>query len=407
MSSQGPKSESIDLKTLVKKLPPDQIGQFEPVSGVMVLNIDFQNYRASAQRWADKQTTPADRMLINTINHETYHFVQTSLTGYMFKRAKMLFNTLNQDDNSIVRALDKAEEQANEVLELALKEAGDDPSLIKRANDIASITYYHKRTAILHANCPENDHSLAGALMPHFFQYRDDLLQKENELDAHGLSILGVIEGAAVAYAAHLAYDEHSVEQRIEAELVKLPSLYAQSWQILKQQTPQFASELILPISAIALCYQKPNTAFHFILAHFLKSEPTNITSYTEQLFCDLPYIEDAGEILKTARHVRVEDDSYILYDSVLKAWKCEQDDKLAFALLSDPLALNRMDHIPICSTLSDNLMFGQVPAQEAQAKIYIASLILKVTSRRREEKDFQKFAMQWGRNVINRFTSK
>jgi hypothetical protein len=394
---------SIDLNTLVKRLPADTVGQFEPVSGVMVLNIDSASYSASIQRWIDRETTLADRELINTINHETFHFMQTTLCGYMFNRAKRLFTEFNSDDQTIVTELDKAEADAKDLLALMEADAGDDPELLQRAHNAATISYYHNRINILNNYAPEAEHSLAAAMMPHFFSFRDELLHTENQTDEQGLSILGVIEGAAVVYTAHLMRDERNIIERIEADIQHLPELYGQAWRCAQAVVGENAVDLLLPAASIALCYERPNMAYHWVLQQLATLPLDTALERAAQLFEHDQSIPYAGAYLHTGWDLREMDNSYRLYDTVFEAWDCEDRNAFAFRLLSEPAALNQINKIPICLTLSDGFFSGQMPKDLAHAKIYIASLVLKVLSRRREEKDFQRFAVQWVQGVIGR----
>ena len=66
-------------------------------------------------------------------------------------------------------------------------------------------------------------------------------------------------------------------------------------------------------------------------------------------------------------------------------------------------MAFNRVTQFPACITLLDDFVHGGLSNAEVAAKVLIASMVLKVSSRRREECDYQSFAVNWGHEVIGR----
>lgn len=401
MSEQA--EQTIDLNQLVKRLPPGKLGQFEPVSGIIVLNIDRDSYSEMVARWVDGKSTEGDRLYIRTINHETHHFVQTALTGYMFDRARRLFSAFNAEDLAVMQELEAIERDAQAFIEQHKALVEDDPESIARLVDIATVAYHHNRAGILAKYAKEGDHSLVGAVMPEFFEFREKLIAQETQANADGLSILGLVEGAAVIYCALFTGDDAKAIAEIEDEIATLPPLYHEFWGFLKDRAEERAIELALSLAAIALCYERPHMACGPILERLLESPAGEGVQRASEIFEVLPDIPEAGRRLGIGRRLRDADDSYRIYDTALEAWETDPSEPTPFELLSHPLALNEVKAIPAPLTLSDGFVSGQLSPDEAHARIMIASMVLRVQSRRREEKDYQNFAARWGQSVLHR----
>jgi hypothetical protein len=79
-------NETFDPQVFIKQLGPDQLGMFEPLSGLMLLNVSDADFSTLGERAATGRLTPADRSLVRTMIHERYHYGQVIASGYGFHR---------------------------------------------------------------------------------------------------------------------------------------------------------------------------------------------------------------------------------------------------------------------------------------------------------------------------------
>jgi hypothetical protein len=93
MEAAPDQDQPLDLKTLIKSLAPDELGKFEPMSGLMLLNLSSAEFDQASVRFAADQVNEDDVNLMRIINHKTYHFIQTGASGYVFNRQCRLAST--------------------------------------------------------------------------------------------------------------------------------------------------------------------------------------------------------------------------------------------------------------------------------------------------------------------------
>src|SRR5450755_3627204 len=77
---------TVDTKDLAIKLQPAVRALFEPVSGVMVMNVADPEFAAMRQNPEDP--------LAEEFAHEMYHCIQVYTTGYQFNRTCLLRDAL-------------------------------------------------------------------------------------------------------------------------------------------------------------------------------------------------------------------------------------------------------------------------------------------------------------------------
>src|SRR5271165_6340448 len=83
----------------MKQLDPDQLGMFEPVSGIMLINRSQDEFAETVARFIAGQCTNVDTELFRAINHEVYHFAQTIASGYAYDRQYQLFSIIEAKEN--------------------------------------------------------------------------------------------------------------------------------------------------------------------------------------------------------------------------------------------------------------------------------------------------------------------
>ena len=244
----------IDAHEFIKALRSDQLGLFEPLSGVLLLNVAEAEFQEVAVRWSSNTCTESDVELIRTINHETYHFMQTVCSGYMYDRQCRIFTELNRE-NETVETEAETESYAS-VMEAALKDLDPSDPERQRLMGVAAMIRQQEFLEKLGTRAAPGDHSVSGGSFPKLFKYLDALAVKENETNADGLSILSVIEGTAVAHAQLLMGGAAGFDERMTAECSTLPPAYATLYEVTRAACGDRTAELLLPAASFALTRQ-------------------------------------------------------------------------------------------------------------------------------------------------------
>src|SRR5262245_779173 len=89
-----------EISQFVPRLPFDTLAQFEAASGLMFLNLDSQAFTQSGMNYANNSPTPEDIELYSTINHETYHYLQSIATGYQYAYASEVWRLIVAEANA-------------------------------------------------------------------------------------------------------------------------------------------------------------------------------------------------------------------------------------------------------------------------------------------------------------------
>lgn len=379
-------NELIDPKQFLKDLEPDRRGLFEPLSGLMLLNLTDAEFRALADRFAASRCTYADVPVLRTINHETYHFAQAASSGYLFHRQARLFLAFNTVEPV------EAEPEFSPAMAALWVAAQYDP---EAADLLAKLLAFGKGNALFAAwdtRAAPGDHSLFGAVNPGFFEALRQVAAVEGAPGPGGLSITGLLEGSAVVHTA-LLMDSSDVWVSIVEELAEMPPVYAELWSLSVDQVGERALELILPATALALRYLRPHMAYPRLLARLAQSASGEALAHGRALSTNLPEIDEAGPALGTAAEVRASDDTYKIYDAVLEPLTQGAWDIDSYDFLADPAAMHKVPMFPMGTILADGY-YSPLPHIELVARMAIMSMVLRVRSRRREERDFLRFQM-------------
>ena len=389
---------TIDPRVFIKQLAPDQLGMFEPLSGVMLLNISKAEFVSLTERWAAQRPTEFDAAIIRTINHETYHFAQAAASGYFFDRQCRVFTAFNTSEPMPEFRLDP---QMQALADAASADNGDDPELKRRHERTMAILKGHNQIALLKARAAAGDNSVMGALMPAFFAHLKALDEAERVANADGLSILGVLEGSAVVHTHLLMHPNDDAAPHIEAELATLPPVYRELYDVTIARVGARALELLLPAVTLALRYSQPHNAYAPLLAVLAESAPGEAIDRGRSLANQLPEITDAGPHLGTAIDLRQLHD-YRIYDLVLDKLTTAHWGIDSYDFLARPAAMHAVDSFPMGLVTTDGYL-GSLDKGELAARMALMGAVLRSQSRRRAEKEFGKCQIDWGRNVIAR----
>jgi hypothetical protein len=393
----------VDLHDLIVSLDPDIKGKFEPLSGLMMINLPNDEYMQSFARFAANASTEDDRDLIGTINHETYHGLQAAASGYCFDRQRRQLAVLNTPEASPDLPIPP---ELQKHLDTMRREAGDNPDLNARADRAEWVIRAQQAIEYFDTVAMHGDNSIFGALHPAFFRFQSELDQAEAQHNPEGLSILGILEGSAVAFAAQVMRPNGGAEVAMLAEFADHPPVYRELYDWTTQRVQSRAFELMLPATALALCYAQPHNAYGPLLTMLAAAAPGGAITLGQTLSISLPDIPGAGAILGTSIDIRGADDSYRLYDTFIAALAQPRWPFGPYGLLADPANMNIIDTFPFSAITADS--YQRLPSamtfEELAARMYLLSLVLRKLSRRREELHIRDLQAQWARDVLNNF---
>jgi hypothetical protein len=394
-------SETINIRQFIKSLDPDVRGVFEPLSAIMRIGMPQAEYQAAFERYAANASSVDDVALIATINHETYHAMQAAVSGYGFDQQRRRFAVFNSLEELPEPALDP---EIKSLLATMRAEAGDDPELKRRADRAEFAVQSNNAIAMLEERAAPGDFSLWGALHPGFFRYQAGLADREAAHNADGLSILGLLEGSAVAFANQLMYPGAGAQAKMEAELEILTPVYRELYALTQARAGARAMELLLPAVALALCYTEPHNAYAPMLATLAASRPGESLAYGRKLMEALPELPAAGAVLGTSIQLRKGDDSYRIYDKFIGDIEAGSWGVDAYAALADPDSLNRVGSFPFALVTDDHAqaLKNSMDEGEMVARMMIMAIALRVTGRRRDELQIRNFQAEWARDVLN-----
>lgn len=390
---------SLEIKSLIKRLAPDQLGLFEPLSGIMLLNVEEDEFQAVAQRWVAGASTAEDVRLLATINHETYHFAQAAASGYMHERQRSAFGALNEAPVPEEPAL---EPELKAILDTAREAAGDDPEAQARVDRSLYIVTEHIRQTELEAHASSGDHSVAGAAIPDFFAHLERRRMTETVANDRGVSILGVIEGSAVIFANVLMYGADEAVGHIREELATLPPLYGELLAFTAPLVGDRTVRVALPAVAVALCYASPHNAYCELVPMIAADPEGEELARGRALFDSPPALEGAGSWLGDAMKQRDACDSYRIYDAFLEDLRSDKWGVGPYALMADPHAMERVGFFPT-GFVTRTGWRGGPDRDELVARMFIMGIVLKSMSRRRAQRDFEKLSAAWAQEVLGR----
>lgn len=390
----------LDPEALIKRLAPDQLGQFEPLSGMLLLNVSEEYWQGFVRREPERTATPEDKDLCAVMDHETYHFAQAAASGYMFERQRTALRFLNAAP-SPPDPLD--DPRFAEMVATAREAYRDDPVQSARVERVVRLMAANRVVLTAKASAPPRDHSMSGALLPDFFSHLSQRRADEAAANAHGLSILGVIEGSAVIAAKLLRHNAEDAAGHVRDELAALPPVYSELLTVTHAHAGARTFEVALPATAVALCYARPHDAYCGLLPMFVSAPPGQAFAHGRALFEAPPAIEAAGPWLGDALAQREADDSYRVYDGFHGPLRSNEWGVGAYDLLADPHAVYRTKRQLGMAVVTRSNWHGAFEQDELGARMYLMSVVLKALSRLRYEREFWKDVQDWGLEARHR----
>src|ERR1700679_1981724 len=139
-----------------------------------------------------------------------------------------------------------------------------------------------------------------------------------------------------------------SARDRIEVQLVKLPTVYRVLLDSTVQRHGDRAVELLLPAAALALQYTRPHDVYLPLLALVADSPAGEALARARALSARLPDIRTAGPILGTAIAVHQETGQYQVYTPILRDLASGRWNVDSYSLLADPEAMRLVPRFPL-----------------------------------------------------------
>lgn len=399
MAEEGTVTFAELIEPLARRLSPDQVALFEPLSGMMILNVEQDSFEALANRFAKGVPLPEDVPLLAAINHEAYHFAQAAASGFMFDRQRAALRVLRAAEPPPDPPTDP---EFDQLIAQCRAEAGDDPELNARIERMLWVMAENERLGMLEARAAPGDHSVDGALFPHLFAHFRERAESEGEPNEHGLSVLGLLEGSAVIHTQLLMKDAEEAAQTVPAEIAGLPPVYGEMLAFTRTLAGDRSLEVALPATAVALCYARPNDAYCALVPMILSAPEGGSLALGRTLFESAPAIEAAGPWLGDALAQRSTDDSYLIYDLVLDRLRSGHWGIGCYELLADPSAMLAIDSFPL-GLVTRSRSHSPFEDGERAGRLWLAGTVLRSRSRRRDQRDFEKFAVTWAQDVFNR----
>src|SRR5215831_2647045 len=281
-----------DLSQYLPRLLADTLALFEVTSGLMVLNVNFATFRRAAQNYAAQTPTAEDIELFSTINHETYHYLQTLATGFQYAYASEVWRLIVEEANAQERRKELQQEKEQEeekAIESQIKEAARSQALPKDESEAAVMkalaadfeensATWAKRFAGFQElvnqaekargweDSAQGDFSLLGAELPSLAKGFAQLWAKIRAPGTRGLSTEDLIEGSAIVFQHLLTHGREGLEERLVQAWSEATETYRKGFEIAQEICGERALDVILPATALALRYANPPEAYAVFL---------------------------------------------------------------------------------------------------------------------------------------------
>ncbi len=327
---------SIDTQDLRIKLAPSLSGIFEPVSGVMFLNVTDAEFEAMRK-------DPQDP-LVEVFTHEMYHCFQAYTCGYQFERVCLLRDVFAAEYSPrklfpvVVQYFSQyVSGKLNALVAACLPRIFG--NYLRMRHFMKTQLRERERLAKL---AKENQPSMVGARFPNLHRKLSEL-KRETMLPGHqGLSANDLIESAAAVYARLSVQSvDMDVKQLLE-DLNGMSETYTRALRLTMDICGDRATRILLPATALALRYQHPENAYIELATRIAHSDAGAELEAAKKLAANLPPIKEAGRVVGTAvdaaKRMRQPTKMYLDQMNALRSgtWGIDELD-----LLSNPSAIN------------------------------------------------------------------
>jgi hypothetical protein len=355
---------------------PQVLGFFEPVTAVMFLNVDDEQF----DRW--RRAIDSEPQLNETFWHEAYHCFQSFATGYCYARCVRLSRAFGDSVRiaaymsvawrvGVAAALDSFFSLVSWPLSRPAREM---LAHARRLRANAAYVEWVTRRARQH-----DQPSIWGAIHPalHASLRAADLPFRER--GPAGISAQDIVEGSAFLYGREVrsTHDRPSTPQ-VDPTLDE-SGPYQRLISASLAQNPQCTNRGIRVAAALALRYEVPGEAYLPLLERVCKAAPTDEAEAARDIAVALPQLPGAGAILGAARQYQARyPTGYRIYDEPLaqleqQAWGIDELD-----LLAGPQALDAIPPGQLGFTVTTRTTIRRSnQANKGPASVLIASMLL------------------------------
>jgi len=332
----------IDTKNLQVRLALAALARFEPLSGIMVLNIVDRDFDAMV----DAVRNDEEHYLLEVFNHEMYHCFQTYCTGYIFHRACLMRDVLGTHFGGQWTRVFLGRYLKRKLITWStiwLPPRYRDRIRTKHALSAASDEYM-ELTVLSGTNKQSRK---IGAYFPDLYRKLADLKKETLRPGKQGLSAIDVIESGATVYAniASQGVRCPNTTQLLE-RLSGLDETYTRALRLTYDLCGERALSVLLPATALSLRYENPGNAYVSMVQRIAVAAEGKEVAEAKELAKALPSIEDAGRLLGTAVEARAKiRRPTSIYEQQMQALKTQSWGIDELDLLSDPQAISSIPY--------------------------------------------------------------
>jgi tetratricopeptide (TPR) repeat protein len=391
-----------DLYRYLPRLEFNVRAQFEPVSGLIFLNVDFATFCKAGANCVLGTATEGEKELTSAINHEWYHYFQTIANGYQYQYASEMWRTIIELKQEARRPIHSADDSDDDSSEDALrmprspdfaKEMQEiDPHFAERMRGIRGLVKETDQAKDWERDPPGSDFSVLSAREPALAQAFDKLWAGTTLPNAEGLSVMHLIEGSAIVYEHAANPSRDGLEDRLAEVWHVHGDMYRRAYEMTQRACGPRALDIILPAAALALRYTNPANAFPFFLEWLNSSLLGSEIAEARRIAERPPGIDSAGPYLGTACDVREKQrdrpDRYQIYDDVLDDLAKRGSGVDEIDLMADPSALLKLPSFPAEMVAKDVPMRGKVGVDELARRLQLGNLVLRTSKLPRYRRD-------------------
>jgi hypothetical protein len=362
---------SIPEDRLRIKLPPG-VHEFEPVSGIMVLNVTDQEFEDMRDSILGGSEEP--HWLAEPFYHEMHHCFQTYCTGFLFKHVCSMAQTLGTEFDPPVWPIIQAY--------LVTKLLRWFTALLPRATrDRIRASYHVQTSSTAYADLEERSQEtgqsrVVASFVPELYKKLAELKNQTLRAGKDGISANDVLEGGAAVWASLKTHDYVATTAQLFERLSGLEPTYTRSLNLARELCGDRTARVFLPATALALRYEVPENAFGSLVRLIASAALGGELAEAKKLGAALPPIAEAGSVLGTAVEARAKLRArFRVYEKQMTAlktrsWRIDELDLLTNAGATEAIPLGLLGFGLMTKTSSRG--FNDSPGRQVIAAIML-----------------------------------
>jgi hypothetical protein len=350
---------------------------------------------------ADSDSVP----LLVSLNHETYHFIQTLCTGYMRRQARRKHALVTLAVRRWSKKTDPTAGFVNGIASRVVRWLAKDADELKRVEEMTRALFLNNQLSSLKADASR---TLVGQASPETLHALRAIDAEEDEAGPNGVSPRSVVEGGAMTYQYLLSFGRERGKEKLVEEWDHMPDSYQASFLFARARFPAFYFDLMLPCTALALCYERPGDAFgRFVQQLGTSGGSDALTRRARDLYLALPRLTGnrvigRAKALRKSLRLRPAPPEHDVYDAAAATLADAEDE---FRLLTDAGAASNNSGVMHQIVLAcEN---GSIPATGREPwvlpRLILATLTLQTAGAPRWRREAERHLGEWGGNVIRR----